>query len=138
MAHASAHAVQISGSAPDSEGAACAVVILGSWLIPPCGVAPLLLLPDKINLSMGYCGDNSHVSLQFSCRGKPLPARRIKQMLQCLACLALKYVSSSSVSSNVDDCFPLSRVGGVYKVQMQLVYKQETMISTSPKENSTV
>lgn len=54
-------------------------------------------------------------------------------MIQCLERLALKYVSSSSVSSSVDDCFPLSTVDGVCEVQMQLGYEQEKMIITSPK-----
>lgn len=40
------------------------------------------------------------------------------------------------MSFNVDDCFPLSMVGGVDEVQMQLRYKQERMMITSPKENS--
>lgn len=86
---------------------------------------------------MGYSGISSHVSLWFPCRGNPLPARRIKQMIKCLACLVLKHVSSGFVSFSVNDCFPLSMVSSVCEVQMQLGYEQERMVITSPKENST-
>lgn len=113
-----------------------ALPVLWSPLVP--GLSLLVeQLPDRINLSMGYSGVSSHVSLWFSCRGNPLPARRIKQMIKCLACLVLKYVSSGFVSSNVNDRFPLSTVSSVCEVQMQLGYEQERMMITSPKENST-
>lgn len=43
------------------------LVTLHSWLIPLYGAAPLLLLPDRINLGMGYSGKSRHVSLQVFC-----------------------------------------------------------------------
>lgn len=49
------------------EGMAWALVTLHSWLIPLYGAAPLLLLPDRINFSMGYSGKSRHVSLQVFC-----------------------------------------------------------------------
>lgn len=69
------------GTASDHEKMAWALVTLHSWLIPVYGAAPLLLLPDRINLSMGYSGKSRHVILQV----KPLPTRGTKQVVQCLA-----------------------------------------------------
>lgn len=62
-----AHTVQTQGTASDHEGMAWALATLHSWLIPLYGAAPLLLLPDRINLSMGYSGKSRNFSLQFFC-----------------------------------------------------------------------
>lgn len=73
------------------------------------------------------------VTLVYSYKFIPLPVRRTKQMIQGLVCLALRYVSSRSLSFSGGDRFPPRTVNCMCEVQMQLGYEQERMIVTSSK-----
>lgn len=124
VARASVHIAQT------CKGISCAVV-LGSRLVPPFGAALFLLLPDRRNLR-----NTLGIEVTLVCRFNfGSSACKKIQTGDSGLCLALRYVSSGSLSFSAGDCFLPCTVNCMREVHMQVGYEQERMIITSPKYN---